>query len=130
MKYYPGGDLDFQLNLLLNRGITLTDNVNGGLLSIVTNGSEQKVIHGIGRVPVGFIILSTDDPDYATELANRIPTLGFIEREDEFLSVEEIKDLSQPPPRILWVSRVSEWTNEILYCRSHVANLKVRLFVL
>jgi hypothetical protein len=60
MKFEPGRDTDFQLENMLNEGLTLADNLDGAVLQITTTGSQQSVTHALGRTPIGFLVLFKD----------------------------------------------------------------------
>jgi hypothetical protein len=60
MKFKPGKDIDFQLEHILNAGLSLVDNLDGALLEITTTGSQQSVTHALGRTPIGFLVLFKD----------------------------------------------------------------------
>lgn len=60
MRYDPEGDLEFQLDTILNGGIEFGDNVRGGFLEIETTGEEQEVQHGLGYTPIGFLVIFKD----------------------------------------------------------------------
>lgn len=57
MRYNPELELEFQLTQILNDGIEFGDNIRGAFLEIKTTGAEQKIIHGLGYVPIGFIVV-------------------------------------------------------------------------
>ena len=48
---------------ILNKGILFSDNVDCELVDYTSNGTpdtEDTVVHGLGRVPVGFLVYSLD----------------------------------------------------------------------
>ena len=57
MKFRRGGDVEHQLDLMLNNGLTFVDNVDGGMFEITTTGDVQELTHNLGYVPSGFIVL-------------------------------------------------------------------------
>ena len=100
MRFRKDGDLLFQLDKILNKGVGLSDNISGGLVTFTTTGDVQEISHSLGYRPIGFLVLLVDDPSNGAG------------------------------PYSVWSVRNSEWTSEKLYCKSNAANLKVRLFVL
>jgi hypothetical protein len=53
-------DSDYQLDLILNGGIDFADNIRGGLFEItIDSTSEQTLVHDLGFVPSGFIVILT-----------------------------------------------------------------------
>ncbi len=60
MRFYSEGDVEHQLEMLLNNGLTLIDNHDGAVLEIESTGAQQEVQHGLGYVPTGFIVLLKD----------------------------------------------------------------------
>ena len=61
MRYDPEGDQEFQLNNLLNKGLTFQDNLDGALLEVVIISGENTIQHGLGYVPSGYIIIYSED---------------------------------------------------------------------
>jgi hypothetical protein len=57
MKYDPKGDLEFQLDKLLNEGLEFSDNFRGALLEVDLAAGENTVIHSLGFVPQGYLVL-------------------------------------------------------------------------
>ena len=60
--FVPGQDTDRQLDRLLNRGLTLQDNVRCAILHLELTEGEYEVRHGLGFVPLGYVILVKDAP--------------------------------------------------------------------
>ena len=57
MRYEEDGDTDFQLGMILNEGLNLSDNFRGGMLEYTTTGALQEIQHGLGFTPSGYHIL-------------------------------------------------------------------------
>jgi len=60
VKFHPVEDfegLNHLFELLLNEGLNLQDNLDGGFYEITTSGSRQEVRHSLGRVPIGFLVI-------------------------------------------------------------------------
>ena len=60
MRYAQDGDSEFQLDRILNNGITVEDNLDWGILEVVLVIGENTIQHGLGRVPNGYIVIYTD----------------------------------------------------------------------
>ena len=60
MNYEIDGDLEFQLDKILNRGLVVEDNFNWAILEVVLVSGENTIQHGLGRVPNGYIVIYTD----------------------------------------------------------------------
>lgn len=56
-RFDPDGDLDFQLQQLLNGGLTLGDNFEGSLLEVSLEEGENKLQHNLGYVPLGYLVI-------------------------------------------------------------------------
>jgi len=61
-RFEPEGEVEFQLDLILNEGIELQDNLRGALLEVSVVAGENTVQHGLGFVPLGYIVLYSEDP--------------------------------------------------------------------
>ena len=59
MRFELEGDINFQLDQLLNQGLEFNDNLNGALLEVDLVAGEKTVRHGLGFVPIGYIILNS-----------------------------------------------------------------------
>lgn len=94
MRYIKGGNIEFQLDQLLNEGLELGDNLRGGLVEVSLVIGDNEIHHGQGFTPQGYIVIYSE--------AEELP----------------------------YGTRVEEWTSELLFLRSSVTNLRVRLFVL
>lgn len=64
MKFHPQPEIEAQneqLARLLNGGLTFQDNVQGTLLEVDLVADEVNTVHhGLGYVPVGFIVIVKD----------------------------------------------------------------------
>ena len=60
MRFDSDGDLGYQLDKILNEGILLSDNMDGGLIEFTSTGNIQIIEHNLGRVPIGFDVLLID----------------------------------------------------------------------
>jgi len=69
MRYSPEGDLDYQLSLLLNGGLTLYDNMRGAILDVDLVEGVNEVRHGLGFTPLGYLVLvkQNEGEIYGTE---------------------------------------------------------------
>lgn len=79
--------IDRQLEEALNGGLTLADNLRGASLEVTTTTGVQKVNHGLGFVPSGFIVIfrsgevstwGVKEADWTTEelfLQSSVPNL-------------------------------------------------------
>ena len=61
MRYDPEGDQEFQLDKLLNKGLTFQDNLDGALLEVVIVSGENTIQHGLGYIPSGYIIIYSEN---------------------------------------------------------------------
>ena len=61
MRFDPEGDVNFQLDKILNQGIELQDNVRGALLEVAVVSGENTIQHGLGFIPMGYIVLYTEN---------------------------------------------------------------------
>ena len=57
MRFEPEGDLGFQLDRLLNEGLEFNDNFRGGMLETDLVVGENTVRHGLGFIPVGYLVI-------------------------------------------------------------------------
>ncbi|MCP4902609.1 MAG: hypothetical protein GY906_37065 [bacterium] len=66
MKFFPQPDMEAQneqLARILNGGLMLQDNVQGTLLEVnLAANMVSTVHHGLGYVPIGFIVIVKDSP--------------------------------------------------------------------
>lgn len=58
MRFDPDGDIPFQLDIILNGGVSVDEHVDGAILELTTTGEVQEIQHGLGRTPLGFIVIS------------------------------------------------------------------------
>ena len=132
MRFYPEGNLAFQLDRMLNRGLTFVDNISGALLSIELTGEEQTISHRLGRVPIGFLVLSIDGEREAPTGPNGVTSAFAFTKDPEtdFLLINYEFPINTVGPYAVWAVRITEWTSEILYLRSSVRSQMARLFVL
>lgn len=57
------GELDENLNVILNKGLSFADNFDGIFVtfsSSATPDAENTVAHELGKIPTGFIVTSLD----------------------------------------------------------------------
>lgn len=59
-RFNPEGNTNYQLNLLLNEGLELSDNFRGALLEVTLDSGENEVRHELGFQPIGYILLYKD----------------------------------------------------------------------
>jgi hypothetical protein len=67
MRYYPslftddlsavGNDLR-EIAKILNGEISINENIKGGLIEATLFGEETTIYHGLGYVPMGFIVIN------------------------------------------------------------------------
>lgn len=60
MKYYPDTsekEQKRQLEEILNGGIEFEVNIKGALVDLTTTGAEQEILHGLGKIPIGFFVM-------------------------------------------------------------------------
>ena len=124
MRFDPTGDVAFQLESLLNEGLELNDNFRGGLLETDLVIGDNTVQHGLGFIPIGYIVLF---PGNAVDESGVVVTPHqVVKREDGFL-------LFLPggfgSGAAFTGIRVSEWTTETLFLSASVASEGTRLFV-
>jgi hypothetical protein len=62
MRYVPEGDLEYQLQMMLNKGLTFVDNMDTVMLDVELDEGVNTVQHGLGRVPVGYIVVLKQNP--------------------------------------------------------------------
>ena len=62
MRFVRGGDVEHQLDLILNGGIDFSSNVKGGMVEVTTTGGEQEVMHGLPFIPNGFLVIAKEGP--------------------------------------------------------------------
>ena len=69
MRYQPEGDMDYQLNGLLNGGLTFYDNMRGAILDVDLVEGFNEVRHGLGFTPMGYLVLvkQNEGDIYGTE---------------------------------------------------------------
>jgi hypothetical protein len=69
MRYFPEGDLDYQLNQLLNGGLTLYDNMRGVIVDVDLEFGVNEIQHGLGHTPIGYLVLvkQNEGDIYGTE---------------------------------------------------------------
>jgi hypothetical protein len=69
MRFQPEGDLNYQLNQLLNGGLTLYDNLRGAILNVTLVEGFNEVRHGLGYTPLGYLVLvkQNEGDIYGTE---------------------------------------------------------------
>jgi len=60
MRFDPEGDVNFQLDRILNQGIQIQDNVRGALLEVNLAAGENTVKHGLGFIPMGYLVLYSE----------------------------------------------------------------------
>ena len=69
MRYDSEGDQEFQLDKLFNKGLTVQDNFNWGIVEFVAVSGVNTIQHGLGFIPNGYILLASEveltlsDPD-------------------------------------------------------------------
>lgn len=61
MRYEKEGELEFQLDQILNQGLTVEDNFNWAILEVVLVSGENKIQHGLGHIPNGYIVIYKED---------------------------------------------------------------------
>ena len=126
MRFEPGGDLTFQLEKILNEGIEFNDNLRGGLLEADLVVGENTVQHGLGFVPIGYIVLY---PGIRT-VSEDTSKFQVVKRDvDDFLLFLEADESKEVGGDFTGV-RIDEWTTEQLFLNASVASQGVRLFVL
>ena len=57
MRYYPNQDTEHQLDLLLNKGLTLVENFSGVILHVELEEGVNVIHHALGFTPVGYLVL-------------------------------------------------------------------------
>ena len=69
MRFQPEGNLEYQLNMLLNGGLSLHDNMRGVSVNVDLVEGLNKVQHGLGHTPIGYnILLKQNEGDiYGTD---------------------------------------------------------------
>jgi hypothetical protein len=69
MRYEPDGDQEYQLSMLLNKGLSFVDNIDAVQLDVDLVEGVNTILHGLGRVPVGYIVVLRQNPGdiYGTE---------------------------------------------------------------
>lgn len=69
MRYFPEGDLDYQLNALLNEGLTLHNNIHKVIVNVDLTEGINTVRHGLGHTPIGYVVLvkQNEGDIYGTE---------------------------------------------------------------
>lgn len=56
-KFHPDGDIPFQLDELLNEGLTFTDNHEAAFLETDLDEGENEIRHGLGFIPLGYLVI-------------------------------------------------------------------------
>lgn len=131
MQFIPVGDVTRQLDRMLNRGLTLGDNLDGAIIEIELTGEEQTVIHGLGRVPIGFLLLQIIQEEDFDPVDLGVGNIQVNKDDDGWLYFLPNSDIPRALIGVdLWSNRVDEWTKESLFLTANAANLKARLFVL
>ena len=132
MKFTGGLDTDKQLDFLLNGGLSLFDNFSGATIETKVVIGENEVLHGLGRIPNGYLVLymeksnPVDAPGGPTnELKGVVNDLTKTINELLIIGM-----LVKPVRPEIYGSRITEWTKEKLYFQSSVKSVRVRLFVL
>ena len=90
MRFKAGvGQLDFQLDQILNGGLTLGDNHRGALLELTLQMGENEIQHNLGYTPIGFILISKNGPGdvWSGNLSNWTRTTLLLESSVENLTV-------------------------------------------
>ena len=132
MKFTGGLDTDKQLDFLLNGGLSLFDNFSGATIETKVVIGENEVLHGLGRIPNGYLVLymeksnPVDAPGGPTNELMGI-TNDLTKTINELLIIGM---LVKPVKPEIYGSRITEWTKEKLYFQSSVKSVRVRLFVL
>jgi len=69
MRYQPEGDSEYQLNQLLNGGLTFYDNMRGVIVNVDLDEGRNKILHGLGHTPIGYLVLvqQNEGAIYGTE---------------------------------------------------------------
>ena len=69
MRFQPQGDLEYQLSLLLNGGLTFHDNLRGVIIDVDLVNGVNTVRHGLGHTPTGYLVLvkQNEGDIYGTE---------------------------------------------------------------
>lgn len=62
MRFRPEGDVDYQLDRLLNNGLEFADNMKGVLIERDLSEGDNEVRHGLGYVPFAAIVLLKSGP--------------------------------------------------------------------
>lgn len=62
MRYHADGDQDHQLQQLFNKGLTFGDNMDASMVEITLSEGENTVQHGLGRKPIGYIVIAKSSP--------------------------------------------------------------------
>ncbi len=123
--FHPDGDLTFQLAQLLNEGLELGDNFRGATLEVDLAVGDNEILHGLGFVPTGYIVLFPGTTVSAGGAA--IGAIDVVKRtSDDFL----LFLAGSFGVQAFTGTRLDEWTTEILFLNASVVSLKVRLFVL
>ena len=132
MKFTGGLDTDKQLDFLLNGGLSLFDNFSGATIETKVVIGENEVLHGLGRIPNGYLVLYMEKSqpfDVPGGPTNELK--GIVN--DLTKTINElliIGMLVKPVRPEIYGSRITEWTKEKLYFQSSVKSARVRLFVL
>ena len=69
MRFFPNRDTEYQLDKILNRGLTFTDNHQGVIINVDLEFGVNRVQHSLGFTPIGYIILikQNEGDIYGTE---------------------------------------------------------------
>lgn len=62
MRFTKGGDVEHQVDLILNGNVDFGDNIRGGIIELRTVGGEQEVLHGLPFTPNGFLVIAKEGP--------------------------------------------------------------------
>ena len=129
MRFESEGDINFQLDQLLNQGLEFNDNLKGALLEVDLVAGENTIRHGLGFVPIGYIILNSGTRTVIVENENEEPFKVVRRRDDKFLLFLPDDVVTEVGGEFTGV-RIDEWTTEKLFLNASVESPGVRLFVL
>jgi hypothetical protein len=70
MRYVKDGDVEYQLDQLLNQGLEFNDNMRGALVEHDLVEGDNEIRHALGFVPYGAIVVLKSGPGeiYGTRL--------------------------------------------------------------
>ena len=60
MKFDQEGDVNFQLDKILNEGLELNENFRGALIEVALVFGETTVQHGLGFIPIGYLVIFSE----------------------------------------------------------------------